>query len=242
MFECKVKAVAPVVLGVGRIVDLFGSGVLDAELGEGGEKVLDGEDGEHGGRVEVLLQDAIAEPRFSKVRRLRVGARLSQNVIEEISRFHSILLPPSSHRTRIVRRGGADSEVGVRSGVREGDLGIGRHSLHSQSKDTKSTHDRLNALWHHTEVLAADKHARGSTDDGKTFRADFAPKFFLRLSVKVANVQLPEALLPIRGQVSIGRRGGKVDARVEEIRVGFILKKDDILLKRGDSTAELVLP
>lgn len=203
MFERKVKTVAPVVFGVGRIVDLFGRRVLDAEFGESGEKVLDGEDGQHGRRVEVLLQDAIAKPRFSKVRGLRVSARLSQNVKEEISRFDSILLPPSSHSASIVRRGSADSQVSIRGRVREGDLGIGGHSLHSQSKDTKSAHDRLYALGHHTKVLSTNKHASGSTNDGEALGTNFTPKLFLSLTVKVAHVQLPKALLPIRGQISI---------------------------------------
>ena len=48
--ECDVLAVAPVVVRVGRVVDLLKFGLAAAQGGRDGQQVLQGQQAQHGGR------------------------------------------------------------------------------------------------------------------------------------------------------------------------------------------------
>ena len=49
------EPVAPIVFGIGGVVDLLGCGVVGAKCFAHGEPVLDGLQAEHGGRSEVVV-------------------------------------------------------------------------------------------------------------------------------------------------------------------------------------------
>ncbi len=83
--------IAPIVLGNGGNVDLLRLRVGNAEMREKGEELLEGEDCEERGRVQVLLHHLLGDPRLTEVGRL---AGEIQNLVVEALRDGAILFPP----------------------------------------------------------------------------------------------------------------------------------------------------
>ena len=77
-----------------RDVDLFSLSFIPSELAVHRDIILDRDDDPHGGRVKVLPDDFLANPRF---RELRCSLVMTEPLsIEAVSEF-AVFFPPSSY-------------------------------------------------------------------------------------------------------------------------------------------------
>ena len=92
-----------------------------------GHPVLQGENGEHGGRVEVLAHDGLAYPCFAFLGCL---AALVQHLAPVTLGEGRVFFPPTAYTTHVVSRGGTYGVVGVVGRIVEGaSEGLG-HALY----------------------------------------------------------------------------------------------------------------
>ena len=101
-----VHSPAPVVAGNGRDVDpLILRLALVTDLTVDGHPVLKREDTQHRRRVQMLVYNPFADPRFAEVRSLALTV---EDLVEETLGHRSVLLPPATQSGCVVRAGRAD--------------------------------------------------------------------------------------------------------------------------------------
>lgn len=95
----EVHAIAPIVLRIGRNVDALGIRICKTELLRASEPVLNGYDAECRRTVEMALHHVGGKPLWH---RMRSRAAMSKHCVVELLSERPILVPPHSHRSRVV--------------------------------------------------------------------------------------------------------------------------------------------
>lgn len=150
--EGEMESVAPIVFGIGGIVDLLGRGVGGAKCFTHGEPVLNGLQAEHGGRSEVIVQDGFACLGIGFVGCLVVAAK---NFVPVGLCAFLVLAPPKAQGRHVMCARGADAEIGVVGWATKAcPRGFG-HSLDFEGEDMQFGQYAGYALGHESEVFCA---------------------------------------------------------------------------------------
>ena len=157
------------------------------------------------------VEDAPAYPRLAEIGNVAPDAEC---FVVEARREFAVFLPPCPQRVHVVRRSGADREIGVVRRVGEEFPRRLGHALDFEREDLQFVHRFGDAVGDHPQVFAAGQHLGRREEYRELAQGGFLPETVVPV-VEEVGIEPVEgrAALSVEPAVGMCRVGG--DARVE---------------------------